>query len=61
MNNLTDIKDQWPEVLKKLEEEIGADAVEMWVRPIKPLFVEGDTLKLEVPDQIIYNTIKDRY
>ncbi|MDA8131518.1 MAG: chromosomal replication initiator protein DnaA [Elusimicrobia bacterium] len=61
MDNLTDIKDYWQEVLKKLGEEIGTEAVELWVRPIKPLFIEGDTLKLEVPDQIIYNTVKQRY
>ncbi len=61
MNNLTDIKEIWHEVVKKLGEEIGAEAIDLWIRPIKPLFVEGDTLKLEVPDSIIYNTVQQRY
>ena len=61
MDNLTDIKDTWQKVLQKLDAEIGSGTVDLWVRPIKPLFIEGDTLKLEVPDSIIYNTVKQRY
>lgn len=61
MDNLTDIKEIWPEVIKKLTAEVGSEAVDLWVRPIKPLFIEDDTLKLEVPDSIIYNTVKQRY
>lgn len=61
MDNLTDIKGLWQETLKLLEAEIGADAISLWIRPIKPLFIENDTFKIEVPDSIIYNTIKDRY
>jgi chromosomal replication initiator protein len=61
VNNLTDIKEVWQEVVKQLGAEIGAESIDLWVRPIKPLFVDGDTLKLEVPDSIIYNTVKQRY
>jgi chromosomal replication initiator protein len=61
VNNLTDIKEIWQEALNKLAEEAGAEAVDLWIRPIKPLFVEEDALKLEVPDSIIYNTFKQRY
>ena len=61
MDNLTDIKEVWQEVVRKLGAEIGEEAIDLWIRPIKPLFVDGDTLKLEVPDSIIYNTVKQRY
>lgn len=61
MNNLTDIKEIWQEALKKMEGEIGSDLVDLWLRPVNPLFLENDTLKLEVPDSVIYNTIKKRY
>jgi chromosomal replication initiator protein len=61
VDNLTDIKEIWQEVVKKLDAEIGAEAVDLWVRPITVLVIEGDTLKLEVPDSIIYNTVKQRY
>lgn len=61
MDNLTDIKEIWQEVIKNLGTDIGSEAVDLWVRPIKPLVIEGDTIKLEVSDSIIYNTVKDRY
>ncbi|MBI5743514.1 MAG: chromosomal replication initiator protein DnaA [Elusimicrobia bacterium] len=61
MDNLTDIKYIWEELLKKLAPEIGSEAVDLWIRPIKPLFMEENTLRLEVPDSIIYNTVKQRY
>jgi len=61
VDNLTDIKEIWQTAIKNLEAEIGADATALWIRPIKPLYIENDTLKLEVPDSIIYNTVKERY
>jgi len=61
VDNLTNIKEVWLEAVKKLEAEIGPDATALWIKPIKPLYIENNTLKLEVPDSIIYNTIKERY
>ena len=61
MDNSKNIKEIWKTAVEKLEAEIGADATALWIRPIKPLFIENDILKLEFPDSIIYNTIKDRY
>lgn len=61
MDNSTDIKEIWQLLLKKLEDEIGLEAVALWLKPITPLFIEEDTLKLEVPDSIIYKTVKERY
>ncbi len=61
MDNTKDIKEIWQDLLKKLEGEIGLEAVDLWLRPIKPLVIEGNTFKLEVPDPIIYKTVKERY
>jgi len=61
VDNLTDIKSVWEELLKKLGSEVGSESIDLWIRPIKPLFIEDGTLKLEVPDSIIYNTVKQRY
>jgi chromosomal replication initiator protein len=61
VDNLTDIKSVWEELLKKLGAEVGSESIDLWIRPIKPLFIEEGTLKLEVPDSIIYNTVKQRY
>jgi len=61
VDNLTDIKEIWQELTKKLEGEVGLEAVDLWIRQIKPLLIENDTLKLEVPNSTIYNTVKQRY
>jgi chromosomal replication initiator protein len=61
VDNLTDIKEIWQEVLKKLATDVGANDIDLWIRPVKVLFIEGDTLKLEVPDAIYYDTVKKRY
>jgi len=61
VDNLTDIKEIWQKALENLGAEIGVQSIDLWIRPIKPLFIEGDTFKLEVPNSIIYNTVKQRY
>jgi len=61
VDNLTDIKEIWQKALENLGAEIGVQAIDLWIRPIKPLFIEGDTFKVEVPNSIIYNTVKSRY
>ncbi|MEI7481132.1 MAG: chromosomal replication initiator protein DnaA [Elusimicrobiota bacterium] len=61
MDNSTEIKEVWHNILKKLEGDIGLEAVDLWLRPIKPLVMDGDIIKLEVPDPVIYKTVKERY
>ncbi|MCX5785954.1 MAG: chromosomal replication initiator protein DnaA [Elusimicrobia bacterium] len=61
MDNLTEVKEIWQEVLKKLEAEVGFAEVDLWLRPIKPLLIESGTLKIEVPNSTIYGTVKQRY
>lgn len=61
MDNLLDIKEIWTAVLKKLDPAVGHGEVDMWLRPINPLSLEDETLKLEVPDSMICDTVKGRY
>jgi len=61
VDNSTEIKEVWHNILKKLEGDIGLEAVDLWLRPIKPLVIDGDIIKLEVPDPVIYKTVKERY
>ncbi len=61
MDKTTGIKEIWQDILKNLEGEITIEAVDLWLRPIKPLVIEADTLKLEVPDSMIYKNVKERY
>ena len=51
----------WTDILKKLEIDIGAGTVELWLKPITPLFFENNILKLEAPDLIFCETMRTRY
>jgi chromosomal replication initiator protein len=61
VDNLTEIKETWLKVVDRLSAETGDHSVSLWVRPIKPVMLEGDTLKVEVPDKVIYDRVKSRY
>ena len=54
-------KTLWSQILSEMEQSIGKDAAEMWLKPINPLVFNNNVLKLEVPNQVWYQTIKDRY
>ncbi|MFH1619368.1 MAG: chromosomal replication initiator protein DnaA [bacterium] len=60
MNNFT-AKSLWADLLKKIEFEIGPETVELWLKPVKPLLFEGKTLKIEVPDSFVFETLRGRY
>ncbi len=61
MDNSENITEIWKKTLSKLEEEFDSGAVDLWIRPIKPLFIDEDSLKIEVPDSIIYEKVNNRY
>ncbi len=61
MDNSENITELWKKTLSKLEEEFDIGAVDLWIRPIKPLFIDDDSLKIEVPDSIIYEKVNTRY
>lgn len=56
-----DAKNIWAEIINRISAKIGTDAVDMWLKPIKPLFFENNALKLEIPNQVFYQTLRDRY
>ena len=61
MENLDNLKEIWKKVVDGLELEIGKDPVEMWIKPLKPLVLEEDLLKIEVPNSIFRNNISEKY
>lgn len=56
-----DIETIWQEVVKRLQSEIGQDAAEMWLLPIKPLLYKNKALTLEIPNQVWFQTLRERY
>ena len=61
MDNSENIKEIWEKILSKMDSEIGLELTDLWIRPIKPLFMDDNLLKIEVPDAIIYEKVKNRY
>ncbi|MCG2725091.1 MAG: chromosomal replication initiator protein DnaA [Elusimicrobia bacterium] len=61
MDNSEKITELWKKTLLKLEEELGVEPVDLWIRPIKPLFMDDNSIKIEVPDSIIYEKVNTRY
>jgi len=56
-----DSKTLWLAVLTKISGDLGPDAVDMWLKPAKPLVFENGALKLEIPNQVFFQTLRDRY
>jgi len=56
-----DIKTVWLDILKKLAETFSSDAIEMWIKPATPLLIENNIIKLEVSNQIAFETLHSRY
>ena len=60
MDNM-DAKTLWIAVIAKISGTLGPDAVDMWLKPAKPLVFENNALKLEIPNQVFFQTLRDRY
>lgn len=60
MENLN-INEIWADFLKKLENNLGKDICEMWIKPMKITSFKGGILKIELPSEVWLKTIKDRY
>lgn len=60
MENLN-INEIWANFLKKLENNLGKDICEMWIKPMKITSFKGGILKIELPSEVWLKTIKDRY
>ncbi len=55
------INEIWATLLKKLENSLGKDVCEMWIKPMKIISFNGGILKIELPSEVWLKTIKDRY
>jgi len=53
-----EIKEIWNQVLTEMEQSIGKDSTDLWIKSINPLLIENNTIKLEIPNSIIYENIK---
>lgn len=60
MENLS-INEIWANLIKKLENEIGKDLCDMWLKPMKIISFEGGVFKIEIPSTVWLQPVKDRY
>ena len=56
--NITEI---WANSLKKLEQRLGPDICDMWLKPMKIISFEGGIIRVELPNEVWLKTVKDRY
>jgi len=61
VDNLTDIKEIWQKALGIVTSDGKDGDADLWMRQVRPIFIEGDTLRIEVPDPIFYETVKKRF
>lgn len=55
------IQDLWQDVQPQIEQRIGAQNHEIWVKPIRVLGMDGDLLELEVPNRYYSDWVRDNY
>ena len=55
------IQNLWQDVQPRIEERIGSQNHEIWVRPIRALGMDGDELELEVPNRYYSDWVRDNY
>lgn len=56
-----DAKQFWTDITARLEKELGKDTIDLWFQRVKPVSFEGNLLKLEIPNQMWYETLRTRY
>lgn len=54
-------KDIWGQAIERLRGEIGDENAELWLKPVEPLSLENQVLRLKVPNKFFSDGIKDRY
>jgi len=55
------LRDMWEEILLEMEERLNRPSFETWVKIIKPVTLEDDTLYLSVPNEFTRNWVETRY
>lgn len=51
----------WKDVQGRIEERIGVQNYEIWIKPIRMLALRGDLVSLEVPNRYYSDWVKDNY
>ncbi len=51
----------WGGALEKLQREIGAESVDLWLHPVEAFKLENHILTLKVPNKFFLNGIRDGY
>jgi chromosomal replication initiator protein len=51
----------WQKVLLTVKDKVNPQSFETWIRPIKPLSIENNQLKLHVPNRFFQDWIRDNY
>lgn len=55
------LSDIWSRTLEQLEQKVGRQAVELWLRPSRLIELTGERLTLEVPSRFHQDWIEERY
>ena len=55
------MKKIWKETLEILESKISDQNISTWIKPLKPVKIDGNVLTVEVPNKFIKDWIKDNY
>lgn len=51
----------WHKVLQSLKEKVNPQSFDTWIKPIKPLSMTDDGLKIQVPNRFFQDWIQDNY
>ena len=51
----------WQDVQRRIEERIGVQNYEIWIKPIRMLALNGDLVSLEVPNRYYSDWVRDNY
>lgn len=51
----------WKEAVERLRPEIGDDNVDLWLKPVEPLLLQDNLLRLKVPNKFFVEWIQDHY
>ena len=55
------LSDIWNRTLEQLEEKVGRQAVELWLRPSRLVEVTGERVTIEVPSRFHQDWIEELY
>lgn len=56
-----DIKHIWNDVLRTIKDIVPIEVYETWFVPIRPIKIDGDVIRIEVPSQFFYEYIETNF